>query len=144
MENSQTRVLAFVNIVGAGMEGACEQDVSEMDPKSCAEMISRYPDVIVGSKTAHFSREGWAAVDGAVEAARLSGTIAMIDFAPQPTRSYRDMLDKLAPGDIHTHGNRSRPCVTGVWRDLVVLWIYARVDADCGKSEGACRWCRVA
>ena len=41
-------------------------------------------------------------------------------------------------------GNRSRPCVTGVWRDLVVLWIYARVDADCGKSEGACRWCRVA
>ena len=103
MANSQTRVLAFVNIVGAGMEGACEQDVSEMDPQPCAEMISRYPEVIVGSKTAHFSREGWAAVDGAVEAARLSGTIAMIDFAPQPTRSYRDMLEKLAPGDIHTH-----------------------------------------
>ena len=45
---------------------------------------------------------------------------------------------------IEGKGNRSRPCVTGVWRDLVVLWIYARVDADCGKSEGACRWCRVA
>ena len=38
MANSQTRVLAFVNIVGAGMEGACEQDVSEMDPQPCAEM----------------------------------------------------------------------------------------------------------
>ena len=103
MAQSQTRVLAFLNIVGAGMEGAVEQDESEMDPEPCAEMISRHPDVIVGSKTAHFSREGWAAVDGAVHAARLSGTIAMIDFAPQPTRSYEEMLAKLSPGDIHTH-----------------------------------------
>jgi dihydroorotase len=103
MAQSQTRVLAFLNIVGAGMEGAVEQDESEMDPEPCAEMISRHPDVIVGSKTAHFGREGWAAVDGAVQAARLSGTIAMIDFAPQPTRSYKEMLAKLSPGDIHTH-----------------------------------------
>ena len=39
-----------------------------------------------------------------MEAARLSGTIAMIDFAPQPTRSYEDLLLKcMRPGDIHTH-----------------------------------------
>ena len=41
--------------------------------------------------------------------------------------------------------NRSRPCVTPrVWRDPGSLWLYARVDADCGKSEGAGRWCRIA
>jgi dihydroorotase len=104
MKNSVTRVLAFVNIVGAGMEGAVEQDVSEMDPEPCAEMISRHRDVVIGSKTAHFGGPGWEAVDGAVMAARMSGTIAMIDFAPRPTRSYRDLLlEKMIPGDIHTH-----------------------------------------
>ena len=103
MATSATRVLAFVNIVGAGMEGAVEQDVSEMNPEPCAEMISRYPEVIVGSKTAHFGGHGWEAADGAVRAARLSGTIAMMDFHPTPQRSYSDMLDKLSPGDIHTH-----------------------------------------
>ena len=102
--DSKTRVLALINIVGAGMEGAVEQDVSEMDPAPCAAMISRYPEHVIGAKTAHFGGPGWEAVDGAVEAARQSGTIAMIDFAPKPTRSYRDMLlKKLSPGDIHTH-----------------------------------------
>lgn len=102
--DSVTRVLALINIVGAGMEGAVEQDVSEMDPMPCADMIGRYPEHVVGSKTAHFGGPGWEAVDGAVEAARRSGTIAMIDFAPKPTRSYRDLLlKKLSPGDIHTH-----------------------------------------
>ncbi|MXX03102.1 MAG: amidohydrolase/deacetylase family metallohydrolase [Gemmatimonadetes bacterium] len=102
--DSTTRVLALINIVGAGMEGAVEQDVSEMDPVPCGDMISRYPEHVVGSKTAHFGGPGWEAVDGAVEAARRSGTIAMIDFAPKPTRSYRDLLlKKLSPGDIHTH-----------------------------------------
>ena len=103
MATSATRVLAFVNIVGAGMEGAVEQEVSEMDPEPCAEMISRHPDVVVGSKTAHFGGHGWEAADGAIRAARLSGTIAMMDFAPTPQRPYSDMLDKLSPGDIHTH-----------------------------------------
>ena len=104
MAEARTRVLAFVNIVGAGMEGAVEQEVSEMDPEPCAKMISKYPEVIIGSKTAHFGGPGWEAVDGAVKAARLSGTLAMIDFAPKPTRSYRDLLlEKMSPGDIHTH-----------------------------------------
>ncbi len=102
--DSKTRVLALINIVGAGMEGAVEQDITEMDPSPCAEMINKYPEHIVGSKTAHYSGPGWEAVDGAVEAARRSGSIAMIDFAPKQTRSYRDLLlEKLSPGDIHTH-----------------------------------------
>lgn len=102
--DSTSRVLALINIVGAGMEGAVEQDTSEMDPIPCAAMISKYPEHVIGSKTAHFGGPGWEAVDGAIEAARRSGTIAMMDFAPKPTRSYRDLLlDKMSPGDIHTH-----------------------------------------
>ncbi|MBM3265594.1 MAG: amidohydrolase family protein, partial [candidate division Zixibacteria bacterium] len=104
MAEAKTRVLAFVNIVGAGMEGAVEQDVSEMDPVPCAKAIEKHTDVVIGSKTAHFGGPGWEAVDGAVQAARQSGTIAMIDFAPKPTRSYRELLlEKMSPGDIHTH-----------------------------------------
>ena len=103
IERSRTRVLAFVNIVRDGMIGAPEQDTTQMQPEPCAEMIRRYPQHIVGSKTAHFGGPGWEASGGAIEAARLSGTIAMIDFAPQPTRTYKELLERLNPGDIHTH-----------------------------------------
>lgn len=103
IEPARTRVLAFINIVGAGMVGAPEQDVTEMVPKPCADMISKYPQYAVGTKAAHFGGPGWEASGGALEAARLSGTIAMIDFAPKPTRSYEELLARMEPGDIHTH-----------------------------------------
>jgi|YNPNPStandDraft_1061719.scaffolds.fasta_scaffold20161_4 dihydroorotase len=104
INRSRTRVLAFLNIVGAGMVGAAEQEVGEMDAVAAAEMIHHHPDLLVGVKTAHFGGEGWEAVDRAVKAGQLSGTPAMIDFAPRPTRSYRDLLlHHLRPGDIHTH-----------------------------------------
>lgn len=103
IERSRTRVLAFLNIVRDGMTGAPEQDTSQMQPEPCAEMIRRYPQYLVGSKTAHFGGPGWEAAGGAIEAARQSGTIAMIDFAPQPTRTYKELLERMSPGDIHTH-----------------------------------------
>lgn len=102
--HSTTRVFAFLNIVGPGMLGAVEQDVSEMVSAPTSEMIQRYPDLLVGVKTAHFGGPGWEAVDRAVEAGRLSDTPVMVDFAPKPTRTYEDLLLKhLRPGDIHTH-----------------------------------------
>jgi dihydroorotase len=103
IERSRTRVLAFLNIVRDGMTGAPEQDTSQMQPEPCAEMIRRYPQYIVGSKSAHFGGPGWESAGGAIEAARLSDTIAMIDFAPRPTRTYQELLERLSPGDIHTH-----------------------------------------
>ncbi len=103
VEPSLTRVLAFLNIVGAGMTGEPEQDVTEMDPRLCADAIRRNADFVVGSKAAHFGGPGWESAGGAIEAARLSDTIAMVDFAPQPTRSYKELLERMSPGDIHTH-----------------------------------------
>ncbi len=103
IDRSTTRVLAFLNIVGAGMTGPPEQDVTEMDPEPCAATILDNPGVLVGTKAAHFGGPGWEASGGAIQAARLSGTMAMIDFAPRPTRTYAELLERMAPGDIHTH-----------------------------------------
>ncbi|MYF92792.1 MAG: amidohydrolase/deacetylase family metallohydrolase [Gemmatimonadetes bacterium] len=103
IDPAQTRVLAFVNIVGAGMIGAPEQDVSEMDPALCAAAIEQYREFVVGAKSAHFGGPGWESAGGAIEAARQSDSIAMIDFAPRPTRTYEELLERMSPGDIHTH-----------------------------------------
>ena len=103
IDPAQTRVLAFVNIVGAGMIGAPEQDVSEMDPALCAAAIEQYREQVVGAKSAHFGGPGWESAGGAIEAARQSNSIAMIDFAPRPTRTYEELLERMSPGDIHTH-----------------------------------------
>ena len=54
IDPAKTRVLAFVNIVGAGMTGAPEQDISEMDPIPCAATIKQYREHVVGAKSAHF------------------------------------------------------------------------------------------
>jgi dihydroorotase len=103
IDKSKTRVLSLLNIVGAGMLGAVENDVAEMDAAACAEMIRAHPELIVGSKTAHFAGPGWEAVDGALRAAELSDTVCMIDFWPRPTRTYPELLARMRPGDIHTH-----------------------------------------
>ena len=103
MEPSTTRVLAFLNIVGAGMTGPPEQDTTDMDPRPCAETVGRHPDRIVGTKSAHFGGPGWESAGGAIEAARLSGTMAMVDFSPRPTRTYAELLERFEAGDIHTH-----------------------------------------
>jgi len=101
---SQTRVLAFLNIVGAGMLGAVEQDINEMEPIPCAEMIAKYPKHIIGVKTAHFSGPGWEAVNAAIMAGELCHKPVMIDFWPKPTRTYPELiLERMRPGDIHTH-----------------------------------------
>jgi dihydroorotase len=43
-------------------------------------------------------------VDRALEAGALAGKPVMVDFFPAPERPYSELiLDKLRPGDIHTH-----------------------------------------
>ena len=112
MDHAKVRVLAFLNIVADGMEGGTEQDVSRMDVQSCAETIRKFPDILVGVKTAHYWTEKpwdaehppWAAVDRAEECGRLAGVPVMVDFWPRAERSYADLIQKkMRPGDIHTH-----------------------------------------
>jgi len=112
IDQAKVRVLAFLNIVGNGMNGGLEQTVDQMDVKRCAETIGKYPDLIVGVKTAHYwtddpwdaAHPPWAAVDRAEECAQTVGLPVMFDFWPRPERTYAELiLKKMRPGDIHTH-----------------------------------------
>jgi dihydroorotase len=114
IDRSKTRVLAFLNIVGAGMRGPqYEQRLEEMDPVAAAAMARKYPGVIVGIKTAHYLAPDWTAVDHAVEAGTLANIPVMVDFgAFLPERPYQQLVtSKLRPGDISTH----------MYRDLVPM-----------------------
>ena len=55
IQGSQTRVLAFLNIVGQGMAGGkYENDINEMDSQKAAEMAKKYPNDIVGFKEKYY------------------------------------------------------------------------------------------
>lgn len=108
IDRSQTRVLAFLNIVGAGMRGgAYEQNVNDMDPAMAAYVAKEYKDYIVGFKVAHFEPEAWNPVDSAVKAGKLSGLPVMIDFggddSHHPLSIQELFFNHLRPGDIYTH-----------------------------------------
>jgi dihydroorotase len=112
IDRARVRVLAFLNIVANGMSGGLEQSLDQMDVKLCVDTIKKYPDLIVGVKTAHYWTGGawdgehvpWAAVDRAIECGILTNSPVMFDFWPRPERTYEDLiLKKMRPGDIHTH-----------------------------------------
>jgi dihydroorotase len=105
IDRSKTRVLAFLNIVGAGMGGKVEQDTTQMDPNAAAEMAKKFPGIIVGFKTAHFEGPEWTSVDRALAAGKLASLPIMVDFGNfRPERPYPDLVSKkLRPGDISTH-----------------------------------------
>jgi dihydroorotase len=106
IDRSQTRVLAFLNIVGNGMRGGkFEQDLGDMEVKPTVEMVQKYKGLIVGIKSAHFSGPEWAPFERGEEAARITGTPLMVDFGSnRPERPLNDLLNKVyRPGDIYTH-----------------------------------------
>jgi dihydroorotase len=106
IDNSRTRVFAFLNIVGPGMKGgAVEQNLGDMDPKLTAMVAKQYADVIVGIKLAHYSGPEWDPLTRTVEAGELADMPVMIDFGGhKPHLSLeRLLLDELRPGDILTH-----------------------------------------
>ena len=106
IDNSQTRVLSLLNIVGEGMRGgAYEQNENDMDSKMSAFVAKQYKDIVVGFKAAHFNGPEWTPVDRAVEAGKLANIPVMIDFGGNtPPLPIEELFMKhLRPGDIYTH-----------------------------------------
>lgn len=106
IDQSQTRVLAFINIVGEGMRGVYEQNSNDMDAKMSALLARRYRNYVVGFKVAHYEGHEWVAVDRAVEAGNMAGGLpVMIDFGgSNPPLSIQELFTQhLRPGDIFTH-----------------------------------------
>lgn len=106
IDRSQTRVLAFLNIVGEGMRGSFyEQDLKDMDSKLAAIVAKSNKKDVVGIKLAHFEGHDWTAADRAAEAGRNADIPVMIDFGgSNPPLSIEELFFKhLRPGDIFTH-----------------------------------------
>lgn len=107
IDQSRTRVLVFLNIVGAGMKGGGhEQSIVDMDPKLAAMTAGANKEHIVGIKLAHYVGNEWEPTERAVEAGKLAGIPVMVDFgrSEQPYLSLKTLLlEKLRPGDILTH-----------------------------------------
>ena len=106
IDRSQTRVLAFLNIVGEGMRGgAYEQDVNDMDPKLTANVARANKNEIVGIKLAHYEGAEWIAADRAADAGRRADIPVMVDFGGStPPLSIEELFfTHLRPGDIFTH-----------------------------------------
>jgi dihydroorotase len=106
IEPALVRVLAWVNIVGRGMDGrAAEQDAADMDPKAAAATVTANRDRIVGIKTAHYDGPEWVAVQRAVQAGTIANVPVMVDFGTfRKERPFQELvLEKLRPGDIYTH-----------------------------------------
>ena len=103
---SQTRVLVFLNIVGAGMRGgAYEQDTSDMEAERTAAMAMKYRNDIVGIKCAHYKGHEWKPVNETIHAGKLAKIPVMIDFGDNPSAmSLQELfLEHMRPGDIFTH-----------------------------------------
>jgi dihydroorotase len=106
IDNSQTRVLSMLNIVGEGMRGgAYEQNTNDMDSKMTALVAKANPGLIVGIKVAHFMGPEWTPVIRAVEAGKMADIPVMIDFGgSNPPLSIDSLFTRyLRPGDIFTH-----------------------------------------
>jgi dihydroorotase len=105
IDRSRTRVLALLNIVGAGMDGPPEQNLKDMEPQPTADMAMKYRDTVVGVKTAHYAGPEWTPVENAVKAGTIANIPVMVDFGNfRPERPFQDLvLKKLRPGDIYTH-----------------------------------------
>jgi dihydroorotase len=113
IDRSQTRILAFLNIVGVGMLGRFEeQNVTDMNPVMTSYMVNRlFPDIIVGIKSAHYWGGDFTQVDSAVRAGTLANVPVMVDLGEHhPPLSIEQLFMKhLRPGDIWTHTYANGP-----------------------------------
>jgi dihydroorotase len=145
IDRAQTRVLAFVNIVGYGMSTAPESDPADMIPEPAAEVARKNPDVVVGFKTAHYAGKGWPAVEGAVKAGELTHLPVMVDFGVvNEERNIRTLfLEKLRPGDIYTHcysGLREEVLADGTLNPAMEAGRKRGIIFDVGHGGGSFYW----
>ena len=136
---SQTRVLAFLNIVGEGMRGdPFEQNIRDMEVAPTVAMARRYPDHIIGVKLAHFVGHNWTPIERGVEAGKILNKPLMVDLGsanpPLPLDSV--FLHYFNPGDIMSHcyggggagrqaivdgSGQLRPCIFEARKEVLYL-----------------------
>jgi len=107
IDRSQTRVLAFLNIVGEGMAGPnFESNLEDMDVQKTVAMAKKYPDIIVGVKNAHYGRGVPGSsentylipIERSIAAAKDFGGYLMLDG-----QLNEEVMKRFRAGDIYTH-----------------------------------------
>ena len=145
VKRARTRVLAFLNIVGAGMGTGKENDPAEMDAEAAARTARENPDLVVGFKSAHYQGPGWPSIDSAVKAGNLTGLPVMVDFGQITKERNIDtlFLDKLRPGDIYTHcfsGHREEALENGVLNPAMGEGRKRKIVFDIGFGQASFYW----
>ena len=115
IDRSKTRVLAFLNIVGAGMRGRNTKTISPTwKPQPAAEMAQKHPGLIIGIKTAHYCRTGVDAggARGRSRHTRQYSGDGGFRRESSGASPHRPADQKLRPGDIYTH------CYSGLRHEL--------------------------
>ena len=145
IDRAKTRILAFLNIVGAGMGTGKEDDPAEIDAEAAAKTAKANPDIIVGFKSAHYAGPAWESIDGAVKAGELTGLPVMVDFGRITARRNINalFLDKLRPGDIYTHcfsGHREELLETGKLSPAMEAGRKRGIIFDIGHGAGSFYW----
>jgi dihydroorotase len=103
IDQSKTRILAFLNISGGGMTGAAhEQDLLDMNADSAAALIRQYPGIIAGVKIGHYNGKEWTPFEHALNAATQTGKPLFVE-CHLPEYALEDQLARMRPGDIITH-----------------------------------------
>ena len=147
IDRSKTRVLAFINVVGAGMVGT-ESDIDDMDHEKLAAKIQQYPGLIVGIKCAHYGRRDYFNLEQAVKAGDIAGVPMVVDNSIL-TNNDRDTETKLLkyfrPGDIHTHMFNDRHLeIVNRFTGKVQPYIYEAREKgrlfDIGHGNGSFVW----
>jgi dihydroorotase len=145
VNRSQTRVLALLNIVAAGMGTGQEDDPRQLDAPAAAAMAKAHRGTIVGFKSAHYGGPGWESIDKAVEAGRAADMPVMVDFGyMNRTRNLGTLMrDKLRAGDIYTHcysGHREELLANGKVNPAMAAGRKRGIFFDIGHGAGSFYW----
>lgn len=103
IETSKTRILAFLNISGAGMVGKPEEEKLEnMNPDSAFLWVQKYPDIIVGIKIGHFEGISRQPFENALKVCERASVPLFVE-CHLPNYTLEEQLEWMRPGDIITH-----------------------------------------
>ncbi len=103
IDNSTTRVLAFLSIAASGYSNdKAQENIAEMDVQKTAETINKYADNLVGVRIGRYDGTEWTPFDRASEAAKLVNKPLFVE-CHLPMYSLENQLNKMRSGDIMTH-----------------------------------------
>lgn len=101
---SDTRILAFLNVVGYGLYGTeYNNDRQDMDPGRTLEAIHEHRDLIVGVRFGHYSGVDYLEpLDMALRVAEEAGLPFQLE-CNLPNLDVEEVLNRMRPGDQFTH-----------------------------------------